>query len=72
MTSTEGNNWNARNSGTNSNLKGIAFGNDTIVAVGENGLILQSDPFDTANVPKDSNVDSDDGGDESCFISTMK
>ena len=44
-TSSDGLNWTAQNSGSNSPLLGIAYGNRSFVSVGTNGIILQSDQF---------------------------
>jgi len=45
LTSSDGLNWVARNSGSNSPLLGVGFGNRSFVAVGVSGTILQSDQF---------------------------
>jgi hypothetical protein len=42
MSSTDGINWTDRASVTDSELTGIAYGDNSFVAVGENGAILQS------------------------------
>lgn len=43
VTSTSGDTWAARNSGTTDNLNDIAWTNDAIIVVGQNGRILKSD-----------------------------
>ena len=42
LTSTEGETWTSRTSGTSNYLNDIAFGNSTFVAVGASGTILTS------------------------------
>lgn len=42
LTSATGFGWVERDSGTNSNLNGVAWSNDAIIAVGDNGTILRS------------------------------
>ena len=43
VTSPDGMTWTAQSSGTNRTLFGVACGNGTYLAVGESGVILQSD-----------------------------
>ncbi len=45
-------NWTVRPSGVSQRLHGVAYGNNTFVAVGEKGLILQSDSFSDVKVEK--------------------
>ena len=42
LTSPDGVNWTAQNSGTNNHLRGVTYGNGTFVAVGLGGTILTS------------------------------
>ncbi len=42
LTSTDGEVWTARKSGTASDLHGVAYGNNMFVAVGYSGTILRS------------------------------
>jgi hypothetical protein len=48
VTSTNGTTWDVRYSQLGKTMQGIAFGNNTWAIVGNNGLILQSDPVTTA------------------------
>ena|SRR2546426_406544 len=47
VTSTDGLNWIARDPGTNYWLDGVAYGQNTFVVVGSQGIIIQSDPIVT-------------------------
>jgi hypothetical protein len=71
LTSEAGDNWAVRNSSTNNSLKSIASGNNTVFAVGINGLSLQSDPLDPDNGSHQSDSASGGGG-GGCFISSMQ
>jgi len=42
LTSPDGVTWTPRTSGTSNDLNGVAYGNGTFVAVGEDGIILTS------------------------------
>ena len=52
LTSTDGVNWKQRPSINSDNLRGIAYGNNTFAAVGENETIIQSDPLTNQDVPQ--------------------
>jgi hypothetical protein len=51
LSSLDGTNWVAHDTGTAARLLDLTFGNGTFLAVGANGVILQSDPMsDTAHI----------------------
>ena len=58
ITSPDGKTWASRNSGTNTDLHAVTYddANTTFVVVGENGIILQSDPITSIYTPSGSNI----------------
>lgn len=51
MSSKDGMNWTSHALGTDHDLISVAYGNDTFVAVGESGTIVQSAPLSSTAAP---------------------
>ena len=56
-TSTDGLNWTVRDPGTKYWLSGVAYGQNTFVVVGNNGLIFQSDPIMTLGLTRGASTE---------------